>query len=82
MAMHTPEIMLKDLNSALRRLRGACASINNEEINEKLLEVMRKLLLAEVLGNTWILAVGGSQGAGKTTLMASLYDLDSNETNN
>lgn len=80
--MHTPEIMLKDLNNALRRLRGACALIDNEEINEKLLEVMQKLLLAEVLGNTWILAVGGSQGAGKTTLMASLYDLDSNETNN
>ncbi len=75
MTMQNPELMLKDLNRALQHLRGACADIGDEEIDEKLLEVMRRLLLAEVLGNTWILAMGGSQGAGKTTLMASLYDL-------
>ncbi|MGI2184669.1 hypothetical protein ACRN9F_20855 [Shewanella oncorhynchi] len=83
MTMCSPEILLKELNSALRRLRGACTDLGNEDIDEKLLVVMRRLLLAEVLGNTWILAVGGSQGAGKTTLMASLYDcpnwLQSNE---
>jgi hypothetical protein len=83
MTMQSPEILLKELNNALRRLRGACADLGNEEIDEKLLAVIRRLLLAEVLGNTWILAVGGSQGAGKTTLMASLYNcagwLQSNE---
>ncbi|WP_351010372.1 hypothetical protein [Shewanella sp. S1-58-MNA-CIBAN-0166] len=83
MTMKSPEILLKELNNALRRLRGACADLGNEEIDEKLLAVIRRLLLAEVLGNTWILAVGGSQGAGKTTLMASLYNcalwLQSNE---
>ena len=83
MTMRSPEILLKELNSSLRRLRGACADLGNEEIDEKLLGVMRQLLLAEVLGNSWILAVGGSQGAGKTTLMASLYNcsnwLQSNE---
>lgn len=75
MAMQSPEMLLKELNTALRRLRGACTDLGNEEIDDKLLEVMRRLLLAEVLGNTWIVAVGGSQGAGKTTLMASIYDL-------
>lgn len=75
MQMKSPEIMLTELNGALRRLRGACGDLADEDIDEKLLAVMRRLLLAEVLGNTWILAMGGSQGAGKTTLMSSMYDL-------
>ncbi|QRI86455.1 sugar kinase [Pseudomonas putida] len=75
MAMESPALLLTDLNKALRRLRGACTDLGNEEVDEKLLEVMRRLLLAEVLGNTWIVVMGGSQGAGKTTLMASIYDL-------
>jgi hypothetical protein len=74
MTMRTPEIMLTELNSNLRRLRGACSVLENDDINKKLLSVVRRLLLAEVLNNTWILAIGGSQGAGKTTLMAYLYD--------
>ena len=49
--------------------------LGNEELDDKLLDVMRRLLLAEILGDTWIVAMGGSQGAGKTTLMASMYDL-------
>lgn len=75
MPMESPEIQLKALNNALRRLRGACSALDGEELDEKLLEVMRRLLLAEVLADTWIVAIGGSQGAGKTTLMASLYNL-------
>ncbi len=81
MAMQSPEILLSSLNAALRHLRGACSDIGDEEIDEKLLGVMRRLLLAEILGNSWILAMGGSQGAGKTTLMANLYDLQGKEPN-
>jgi hypothetical protein len=72
--MESPEIFLKELNSALRRLRGACNVLANDKIDKKLLAVMRRLLLAEILGNEWIIAVGGSQGAGKTTLMSKIYD--------
>ncbi|KAA8601349.1 hypothetical protein F0Z19_1076 [Vibrio cyclitrophicus] len=72
--MESPEVFLKELNSALRRLRGACNVLANDEIDKKLLAVMRRLLLAEILGNKWIIAVGGSQGAGKTTLMSKIYD--------
>ena len=75
MIMQSPEILLKELNNALRHLRGACTVLDAEEVDTKLLEVMRRLLLAEVLADTWIVAMGGSQGAGKTTLMACLYDL-------
>lgn len=73
--MQSPELLLKSLNSALRRLRGACTVLVNEELDDKLLNAMRRLLLAEILGDTWIVAMGGSQGAGKTSLMASMYDL-------
>ena len=75
MTMQSPEILLKSLNKALRRLRGACTVLDNEDVDDSLLDAMRRLLLAEILGNTWIVAMGGSQGAGKTTLMASMYDL-------
>lgn len=76
MPMQSPEMLLTELNKALRRLRAACKDLDDEDIDHKLLDVMRRLLLAEVLGNTWIIAMGGSQGAGKTTLMSSLYDLN------
>lgn len=75
MTLQSPEVLLESLNNALRHLRGACTVLGNEEIDDKLLEVMRRLLLAQVLGDTWIVAIGGSQGAGKTTLMACLYGL-------
>lgn len=74
MNFQTPEILLKELNSSLRRLRGACTDLGDEDIDKKLLDVMRRLLLAEVLGNTWVVAIGGSQGAGKTTLVTALHD--------
>lgn len=45
MPMESPEIQLKALNNALRRLRGACSALDGEELDEKLLEVMRRLLL-------------------------------------
>lgn len=74
MVSQSPDILLSELNNALRRLRGACTELEDDEIDAKLLGAMRRLLVAEVLSDTWIIAVGGSQGAGKTTLMASLYD--------
>lgn len=74
--MESPEILLQDLNTALRELRGATHLLDDERIVTELLPTMRRLLLAEVLGNTSILAIGGSQGAGKTTLLRSLYGLE------
>lgn len=71
--MQTPEILLKDLNAALRELRGAASLLGDERMDAELLPTMRRLLLAEVLGNTRIMAIGGSQGAGKTTLLSTLY---------
>lgn len=74
--MQTPELLLSDLNRALRELRGAVVVLEkDEEINAGLLPIMRNLMLAEVLGKEWIVAVGGSQGAGKTNLVRTMYGL-------
>ena len=73
--MQTPELLLSDLNRALRELRGAVVPLKNDEINTALLPIMRNLMLAEVLGKEWIVAVGGSQGAGKTNLVRTMYGL-------
>lgn len=74
--MLSPEILIKDLNVALRELRGAARLLGDERIDAELLPAIRRLLLSEVLGNTSILAIGGSQGSGKTTLLRTLYGLD------
>ena len=73
--MQTPELLLSDLNRALRELRNAVVVLNDEGINAGLLPIMRNLMLAEVLGKEWIVAVGGSQGAGKTNLVRTMYGL-------
>jgi len=66
---------LSSLNRALRDLRGAAAVIGDEGLQDEILPVMRSLLLAEVLNERWIIAVGGSQSAGKTNLVRAMYGL-------
>lgn len=73
--MQTPELLIPDLNRALRELCSAVCVLNDEGINSGLLPIMRNLMLAEVLGKEWIVAVGGSQGAGKTNLVCTMYGL-------
>jgi pantothenate kinase-related protein Tda10 len=73
--MQSPELLLARLNRSLRELHGAAYALNDEEIDVELVPVMRRLLVAEVVGNAWIVAVGGSQGSGKTTLVRTMYDL-------
>lgn len=77
--MQTPELLLSELNKALRELRGAARVLNNDSIDAQLLPVIRSLTLAEIMSNRWLVAVGGTQGAGKTTLIRTLYGLDEND---
>ncbi len=71
--MGSPELLLQDLNAALRELRGSAQLLGDPEIDDSMLPLMRRLLLAEVLSKEWIIAIGGSQGAGKTTLLQTIY---------
>jgi len=77
--MQTPELLLTKLNQALRELRGAARVLDNDEVDLQLLPVMRRLTLAELMNNRWLIAVGGTQGAGKTTLVRTLYGLGDND---
>ena len=74
----TPEHLLPALNHALRSLYGAMDVLGEGSagLDGELLDIMRRFHLAEVLGAYSIVAVAGPQGAGKSTLMRGLYDLD------
>lgn len=74
--MQSPELFLSGLNRALRDLRAAASVLKDEKLDEALLPIMRRLLVAEVVGSTWVVAIGGSQSAGKTTLVRAMYELD------
>ena len=72
----SPELLIRSLLEKLYILRGAAAFLDNIMLAEKLEAVTRKLTLSEILANQAVIAVAGSQGAGKTTLVKMLYDLD------
>lgn len=74
--MDSPERLLPTLNHALRALRGAMDVLEDGGLDEKLLVLMRRFLLAEVLGGHTVVAIAGAQGAGKSTLLRGMYDLE------
>ena len=75
MILQTPELLLSEINQAMRELRGAASVLDNADIDAQLLPVMRRLTLAEVMNDRWLIAIGGTQSAGKTTLVRTLYGL-------
>ena len=77
--MQTPELLLTKLNQALRELRGAARELEDTSLDEKILPIMRRLMLAEIMSSRHPIAVGGTQGAGKTTLVRTMYGLGEND---
>lgn len=76
MTMETPELLLQNLNRALRELRGAAHLLHHEpELMKALHQVMRRLAVAELFNRHSVIVIAGSQGAGKTTLLRTMYDL-------
>lgn len=73
LAMLVPEKLLTHLNAALRRLLTASDVLCDPNVYKELEPMMRRLLLAEVMGTHAVIAIGGSQGAGKTTILNRLY---------
>lgn len=75
--MNTPEVLLSSLTNNLLKLRAAISSEKNKQsFDEKINSVIRKIYLAQVLSNKSVTAVAGRQGAGKTTFLKNLYELD------
>lgn len=76
LALRSPEVLLSNLNRVALELHGAIAMLGKPALCEQLTAVMRRLFIADLLSHQWIIAIGGSQGAGKTTLVRLMYDLD------
>lgn len=73
----TPEVLLNHLNKHLLALRGATDSyLENKKLTEALTHVTRKLFIAQLLSERFLISVAGSQSSGKTTFLQSLYKLD------
>ncbi len=73
-----PEIILGRLNKRLLELRGAINYLNDENLYSKITEIIRKLNVASLLNEHYLVAIAGYQGAGKSTLLTQLYELDIN----
>lgn len=81
--MPAAELLLPRLNQALANILVACDALLEGPINDEgetaeqvFNPIMRRLLLCQTLGQYSLLAVAGTQGAGKTTLIKSLYELE------
>lgn len=72
----SPEQLVGSLLGRLHSLRGATEYLNDPVLTERIVTVTRRLTLTDVLSKQPVIAVAGSQGAGKTTLVKSLYGLD------
>lgn len=77
--MKSPELLLINLNRVVRELRGAITYLEDDDLTAQMDSVIRRLFLAELLATEQVIAIGGSQGAGKTTLVRLMYDLHKTE---
>lgn len=68
--------LLDNLIHSLMTVMGSCHPyLNEEECDNKLKPAIRRILLQKALGERALLAISGTQGAGKTTLIKNLYGL-------
>lgn len=68
--------LLDNLVHSLINVMGSCHPyLNEEECDNKLKPAIRRILLQKALGERALLAISGTQGAGKTTLIKNLYGL-------
>lgn len=73
------ETLLGALNRALFRFCSALtiAGENSDELIAGCRSVLRRTLVAELLSRRHMIAIAGTQGTGKTTLVRAIYELDS-----
>ena len=63
------------LLSTTEKLRVNALTKDAYKYAEELFPLLRKLLIASMMHNKYIVCVSGLQGAGKTTLMKNFYDI-------
>ena len=71
-----PTAVLEDMLAASLQLAGAMNK--KKEARRKTLEtLLRRMFVAQLLSQRLVVAIGGTQGAGKTTLVRQLYNIGS-----
>lgn len=75
----SPEVMFKQLNARLLELAGVVKTYGDEELFDDLMHVIRRGYAVDILSSFPSVAVAGTQGAGKSTLVCTLYDLPRDE---
>lgn len=69
--------LLNNLLDSLMNVMGSCHPYLDEgACDNKLKPIIRRILLQKALGERALLAISGTQGAGKTTLIKNLYGLN------
>lgn len=79
--LFSPEIYFDDLLAQLFDLKGTLVALNNtselyHDLNDRLLRLIREVKVSKVLYDCPVIAIAGSQGAGKTTFIKNLYSID------
>lgn len=77
-----PVALLGEINERLRRLLDATGKMykNNHPSVKRLQNILRQTTILQMLQNEHVVAVAGAPGAGKSTLMRLIYDLNQPDT--
>ena len=67
--------VLDDMLSASLQLRGTLTLKNDAALRAKLDTLLQRIFVARLISQHVVVAIGGTQGAGKTTLVRQLYDI-------
>ncbi len=74
--------MLENLEkNCLNLMNSTCTMMDNngydlKSVNNEILKSLRKIIIANEMMNKKIICISGLQGAGKTTLIKNMYNLD------
>ena len=70
-----PQAGLHALRDRLYDLLRALPVLDNTELERRVLPVLRKVEIARLLDEQYVVAITGLQGVGKTTLIRAIYGL-------
>jgi hypothetical protein len=73
-----PKVLLGEINQRLRGLLNATGKLfrNDDPVIENLENVLRQTTILQMMQGEYAVAIAGVPGAGKSTLIKSLYNLD------
>ena len=74
--MKNPEILLNSFNNKVKKLLSKSIILKDPELENKLKLFFRKTYISELLFEEYVIAISGLQGAGKSTLIKEIYEID------